>query len=71
MSLRPRKTWPTDVATYTEEQVKALVKVCEAWRQENLLDCPESIYQVDMTREALPELAEAIGKALGWWKDSG
>jgi len=59
------------VATYTDEQVKALVKVCEAWRREHLPECPESIYQVDTNREALPELAEAIGEALGWWKDSG
>jgi hypothetical protein len=57
--------------TYTDRQVQALVKVCEDWRQENLPECPESIYQVDTNREALPELAEAIGQALGWWKIPG
>lgn len=60
----------TDLA-YTDEQVKALVKVCEDWRREYDPGCPEALYQVDAVNESLADLVESIGGALGWWKDSG
>lgn len=53
---------------YTDEQVKALVKVCDKWRKEYEVDYPEALCQVDDVNLSLPDLAEAVGRALGWWK---
>jgi hypothetical protein len=55
----------------THEQGLAIIKLCEAWRKENLTEPVESIHEADLNREALPELADAIGQILGWWQAPG
>jgi hypothetical protein len=44
----------------TLDELLALYKACEAWRDQNKPLCAESIYQVDSVNSACPELAEAV-----------
>jgi hypothetical protein len=53
----------------TLDELLALYKACEAWRDQNKPLCAESIYQVDSVNLACPELAETICDIIGYFSE--
>jgi hypothetical protein len=51
------------------EQRQALWDTCHQWVRRHKPRCPESLLQVDSVNEALPELAEAVCKLVGYHED--